>query len=115
MTTVRNSVQLVGHLGKDVEILEFDSGSRKANFSIATNEYYKNAAGEKIEETIWHKVSAWGKVAENMHKYLAKGSEVLLRGKLVSGSYKDKAGETKYFTEVVADEFVMLGKKQEPF
>ncbi len=115
MTTVRNSVQLVGHLGKDVEMTEFDSGSKKAAFSLATNDYYKNSEGEKVQETQWHNIIAWGRTAENMFKYLAKGSEILLKGKLITRSYQDNSGNKKFITEILADEFVMFGKKTDPF
>lgn len=113
MTTVRNSIQLVGNIGKELELIEFDSGSSKVSFTMATNEYYKNSDGEKVQETQWHNVVAWGKLADLMNTYLKKGSEILLRGKLVHRSYNDKAGNTKYVSEIVADEFLMLGKKQD--
>ena len=113
MTTVRNSIQLVGNIGKELELIEFDSGSSKVSFTMATNDYYKNSDGEKVQETQWHNVVAWGKLADLMNTYLKKGSEILLRGKLVHRSYNDKAGNTKYVSEIVADEFLMLGKKQE--
>lgn len=113
MTTVRNSIQLVGNIGKELELIEFDSGSSKVSFTMATNEYYKNSDGEKVQETQWHNVVAWGKLADLMNTYLKKGSEILLRGKLVHRSYNDKSGNTKYVSEIVADEFLMLGKKQD--
>lgn len=115
MNSVKNTVQLIGHLGKDVDLKEFDSGSSRVNFSLATNENYRNSKGEKIEETQWHNIVAWGKLAELMDKFLAKGSEVLIKGKLVSRSYTDKEGNTKYITEVIANDFMMFGKKPEPF
>jgi single-strand DNA-binding protein len=113
MSSVRNSVQLVGNLGKDVEIKEFDSGSVMVSFTLATNEYYKNSKGEKVQETQWHKVVAWGKLGELMHKYLAKGSEVLVKGRLVSRTYNDKEGNTRYVTEVIANDFIVFSRKQE--
>ena len=113
MSSVRNSVQLVGNLGKDVEIKEFDSGSVMVSFTLATNEYYKNSKGEKVQETPWHKVVAWGKLGELMHKYLAKGSEVLVKGRLVSRTYNDKEGNTRYVTEVIANDFIVFSRKQE--
>lgn len=113
MSSVRNYVQLVGHLGKDVDFKEFDSGSTKASFSLATNEFYKNNKGEKVQETQWHNVVAWGKLGEVMNKYLVKGSEVLIKGRLVSRSYNDKEGNTRYVTEVIANDFIIFNKKQE--
>ena len=82
-----------------------------ARFSIATNETYRNAKGEKITETQWHNIIAWGKVAEIAEKYLTKGKEVMLEGKLVSRSYTDKDGNKKYSTEVQVNELLMLGEK----
>lgn len=115
MNTIRNSVQLIGNLGKDVELRKLDSGSVKASFSIATNDYYKNNKGEKVQETQWHNVIAWGKTAENMNAILSKGTQVLIKGKLESRSYDDKKGEKKYVTEVIANEFVCFDKKEMPF
>ena len=115
MNTLRNSVQLIGNLGKDVEFYNFDSGSTKATFSLATNEYYKNSKGEKVQDTQWHNVVAWGKLAENIKAILNKGSEVLVKGKLVSRSYDDKEGNKKYITEIVANEFLSFDKKDAPF
>lgn len=115
MNSLRNSVQLVGHVGQDVNFSNFDTGSVKAAFSLATNDYYKNNKGEKIKDTQWHNVIAWGKMAENMNAILRKGSEVLVKGKLVSRSYEDKEGNKKYITEVVAKEFISFDKKELPF
>jgi len=115
MNNLKNVVQLIGNLGKDVELQSFDSGSSKANFSIATNDYYKNNKGEKIQDTQWHNVVAWGNVAENMTTMLTKGSQVIIKGKLTSRSYDDKDGNKRYITEVVASEFISLDKKEMPF
>lgn len=118
MNNLKNSVQLIGNLGKDVELHNYDSGKSKASFSIATNDYYKNNQGEKIQETQWHNVVAWGKLAENMKAIIGKGSEVIIKGKLVSRSYEDKTGIKKYITEIVANEFLSLArqeKKELPF
>lgn len=115
MNNIKNSVQLVGHLGKDVQLSNFDNGTKKASFSLATNDYYKNAQGEKIQETHWHNIISWGNLAENMNNLLEKGSEVLIKGKLVSRSYDDKSGNKKYITEVVANEFLSFNKKEMPF
>lgn len=82
-----------------------------ARLSIATNETYRNMKGEKVTDTQWHNIVAWGKVAEIAEKYLQKGSEVALEGKLVSRSYNDKEGNKKYITEVQVNEILMLGEK----
>ena len=110
MNTLRNKVQLIGNLGNDPEIINLESGKTLAKFSIATNESYKNAKGEKITDTQWHNVVAWGKTAEIIEKYVTKGKEVAVEGKLTSRSYETKEGEKRYVTEVVCNELLMLGK-----
>ena len=111
MNTLRNKVQLIGNLGNNPEIITLDSGKKLAKFSIATNENYKNAKGEKVADTQWHNVVAWNKTAEIIERYLEKGNEVAIEGKLTSRSYETKEGEKKYITEVVANEVLMLGGK----
>jgi single-strand DNA-binding protein len=115
MNTLKNSVQLVGHLGQEVKFFNFDSGSSKASFALATNDYYKNSKGEKVQDTQWHNIVAWGKLADNMKSILDKGSEVLVKGKLTSRSYDDKEGVKRYVTEIVANEFICFDKKEMPF
>lgn len=116
MNTLRNQVQLLGNLGQDVTLSTFDSGSMKASFSLATTDYYKDKAGEKVQDTQWHNIIAWGKGAEIMSQALSKGSKVLIKGKLVNRSYEDKDGHKRYVTEILAKEFVNLdNKKQQPF
>ncbi|WP_343764620.1 single-stranded DNA-binding protein [Gangjinia marincola] len=110
MNTLRNKVQLIGNLGNDPEILNLDSGKKLAKFSIATNESYKNAQGEVVKDTQWHNVVAWGKTAEIIEKYLVKGKEVAIEGKLTNRSYETKAGEKRYITEINCNELLMLGK-----
>ena len=111
MSTLRNKVQLIGNLGNDPEIITLESGKKLAKLSIATNESYKNAQGEKVTDTQWHNVVAWNKTAEIVEKYLHKGSEVAIEGKLTSRSYETKEGEKRYITEVVCNELLMLGGK----
>ncbi|HHC79982.1 MAG TPA: single-stranded DNA-binding protein [Flavobacteriia bacterium] len=111
MNTLRNKVQLIGNLGNNPEVITLDSGKKLARFSIATNDFYKNANGEKVEDTQWHNVIAWNKTAEIVEKYLVKGNEVAIEGKLTTRSYEDKTGIKKYFTEIVVNELLMLGKK----
>jgi single-strand DNA-binding protein len=110
MNTLRNKVQLIGNLGNDPEIINLESGKTLAKFSIATNESYKNTSGEKVTDTQWHNVVAWGKTAQIIEKYVTKGKEVAIEGKLTSRSYETKEGEKKYITEVVCNELLMLGK-----
>jgi len=111
MNTLRNKVQLIGNLGNAPEIITLDSGKKLAKFSIATNESYKNAQGEKITDTQWHNLVAWNKTAEIVEKYLEKGKEVAIEGKLTSRSYDDKDGIKRYITEVVVNELLLLGNK----
>ena len=110
MSSLRNSVQLIGHLGKDPEVKQLESGRFVGKVSIATNDIYKNAKGEKVIETQWHNLVVWGKNAENMQKILHKGDEVAIQGKLTHRSYEDKEGITKYVTEIVVNEFVKLSR-----
>jgi single-strand DNA-binding protein len=111
MSTLRNKVQLIGNLGNNPEIITLESEKKVAKFSIATNESYKNSQGEKVTDTQWHNVVAWNKTAEIIERYLEKGSEVAIEGKLTSRSYETKEGEKRYVTEVVVSELLMLGKK----
>lgn len=110
MSTLKNKVQLIGHVGQDPEIKSFDGGKKLAKLSIATNESYKNDKGEKVEETQWHNLIAWGKTADIIEKYVVKGKEIAIEGKLTHKSYDDKNGEKRYVTEVVIDNLLMLGK-----
>jgi single-strand DNA-binding protein len=110
MNAMKNRVQLIGHVGNDPEIKTFEGGKVLANLTIATNDSYKNEKGEKVEQTEWHKVVAWGKTAEIIEKYVTKGKEIAIDGKLTHRSYEDKNGEKRYVTEVVANEVLLLGK-----
>ena len=111
MYALKNKVQLIGNLGHKPEIRTTDAGKKLARFSIATDDSYRNAKGEKVTETIWHNLIAWGKVAEIAEKYLDKGSEIAIEGKLINRSYNDKEGNKKYFSEVQVNEMLMLGQK----
>ncbi len=111
MNTLRNKVQLIGNLGNKPEIITLDSGKKLAKFSMATNETYKNAQGEKVTETQWHNIVAWNKTAEIAAQYLEKGREVAIEGKLTSRSYDDTNGVKKYITEIVVSEMLLLGNK----
>ncbi len=111
MNALRNRVQLIGNLGAAPEVKTITNGRKMARFSMATNEFYQNAKGEKIEETQWHLIVAWGKAAEIAEKLLDKGSEVAIDGKLVNRTYTDKDGTKKYITEIELNEFLLLGNK----
>ncbi len=111
MRSLRNSVQLIGRLGKDPEVKTY-SGKKRASFSIATTDGYKNEKGEKISDTQWHNVVIWGKAAEIAEKYLKKGQEIALEGKLVHRNYESDKGEKRYITEVNVNDFVMVGDKK---
>ncbi len=111
MYALKNKVQLIGNLGNNPEVKTLESGKKMARFSVATSETYRNAKGEKVEETQWHNLVAWGKLAEIAEKFLHKGSEVALEGKLINRSYNDKEGNKKYITEIQVNELLMLGKE----
>ncbi len=111
MNTLRNKVQLIGHLGNNPEIISLENGKKIAKFSLATNDSYKNAQGEKVTNTEWHNLVAWNKTAEIIENYLEKGKEIAIEGKLTTRSYDDKDGNKKYITEVVVNELLMLGGK----
>ena len=111
MYALKNKVQLIGNLGAKPEIKDTENGKKLAQFNIATSESYRNAKGEKVTETQWHRIVAWGKLAEIAEKYLDKGKEVAIEGKLVNRSYTDKDGNKKYITEIQLNELLMLGAK----
>ena len=112
MYALKNKVQLIGNLGNAPEIKSIESGKKIARFSIATNENYRNAKGEKVTETTWHNLVAWGKVAELAEKFLQKGTEVVIEGKLINRSYTDKDGIKKYISEVQVNEILLFNSKQ---
>lgn len=109
MYAIKNKVQLIGNLGQEPDIRTTETGKKLARFSIATNDFYRNSRGERIRETLWHTVIAWGKLAEIAEKYLTKGREVAVAGKLVHREYTDKNGIRRFITEIVLNELVMLG------
>jgi single-strand DNA-binding protein len=110
MNTLRNKVQLIGNLGNDPEIITLDSGQKLAKFSLATNEYYKDADGQKQTKTEWHNLVAWNKTAELIESYVTKGKEIAIEGKLTNRSWDDKQGNKRYTTEVVVNELLMFSK-----
>lgn len=111
MRNLRNSVQLIGRLGNDPEMIQLESGKKLVKFSIATDDSYKNAKGERVEETTWHNIIMWGAQAEVAEKYFKKGKELMIEGRLQTRKYESKEGETRYATEVVANDFIFIGKK----
>jgi single-strand DNA-binding protein len=111
MSNLRNSVQLIGRLGKDPEVKTFDSGKKLATFSIATNSTYRNQKGDKVEETQWHNLVLWDNLADIAAQYLKKGSEIAIEGKLVHRTYETSTGEKRNTTEISVNDMVMLGGK----
>ncbi len=111
MNALRNRVQLIGHVGQNPEIKNLEGGKKLAKFTIATNETYYNDKKEKITETQWHNVSAWGKVADVIEGFVSKGKEIAIEGKLTHRNYDDKDGVKRYYTEIVANELLLLGNR----
>ncbi|OYU83215.1 MAG: single-stranded DNA-binding protein [Flavobacterium sp. BFFFF2] len=108
---MKNRVQLIGNVGQDPEVKTVGNNRKVANLTLATNDHYYNDAGEKVEQTEWHRLTAWGKTAEIIEKYVTKGKEIGIQGKLTHRSYEDKDGSKKYVTDVVVDEVLLLGSK----
>jgi single-strand DNA-binding protein len=111
MNSLRNSVRLVGNLGMDPEVRTFDNSKKLARLSLATNETYKNAKGEKVTDTQWHNLIIWGAQAQIAADLLKKGDEIAIEGKLTNSNYTDKEGNKRYMCEVVVNEFIKLGSK----
>ena len=108
--SLRNKVTLIGHTGKEVEIVNFEKG-KIAKVTLATNDYYTNSLGERVEETQWHNLVFNGKLADIMEKYVQKGKEIAVEGKLTYRTYDDKDGQKRYITEIRVEELVLLGTK----
>jgi single-strand DNA-binding protein len=113
MNSLRNRVQLIGNLGQDPEVKTLESGKKVAHFTLATNDAYKNGDGQKIEETTWHNIVAWNGLADISGKYLKKGRQVAVEGRIAYRSYEDKKGVTRYITEIVLDQLMMLATPKE--
>jgi single-strand DNA-binding protein len=113
MNNLRNSVRLIGNLGMNPEVKEIGNDKKLAKFSLATKEVYKNEDGEKVSETQWHNLIAWGSQAKIAEKYLKKGNEIANEGKLTSRNYTDKEGVKRYVTEIVVNEILMIGTKKD--
>jgi single-strand DNA-binding protein len=112
MKNLRNSVRLIGHLGADPKITKFGNQNQIATFSLATDESYKDKDGNRVEQTQWHRIIVKGRFALVAEKYLKKGMEIEVEGRLITRSYETKEGDTRYITEIEANDLVMLGKKQ---
>ena len=108
-----NKVILIGNLGKDPEIITFET-AKKATFPLATTEYFKNKAGEKVEQTEWHNIVCWRGLADIAEKNIKKGTQIFIEGKLRTRSWEDKDGNKRYITEVVADNFSVLANRNHP-
>ena len=111
MARLENRVQLIGNLGTKPELKTLDSGKQVAKLKLATNGQYVNDKGEKVEDTQWHTLVAWGKTAEIADRYLDKGSRVAVEGRLKYNTYEDKEGNKRYFTEVVVGQLLLLDGK----
>ncbi len=115
MKTLNNTVRLIGNLGFDPEVREIAKGRKVARFSVATNESYTNTAGEKVTDTQWHTVVAWGRIADQVEMMLSKGSPVMVEGRLVHRTYAGKDGLKRYISEVVLSDFkvIAFNKREE--
>lgn len=108
MNSLSNRVTLIGNLGQDPETKTTETGKKLAHFTLATKEGYKNADGQKVSETTWHNIVAWNGLADVAGRFLKKGKEVAVEGRIVYRSYEDKKGETKYITEIVLSDLMLL-------
>ncbi|MEO8933134.1 MAG: single-stranded DNA-binding protein [Xanthomarina sp.] len=110
MNTLRNKVQLIGRLGQDPEIISFKDGNKMAKFSLATDDNYKDKNGQKVERAYWHNIVVKGGLVKVVEEYITKGKEIAVEGKLTSRSWEDKEGNTRYITEILCNELLMLSK-----
>jgi single-strand DNA-binding protein len=108
---MKNRVQLIGRVGQDPEVKTLEGGKKLVSISIATNDYYFKENGEKVEQTEWHRVTAWGKTADIVEKFVVKGKEIAIEGKLSHRSYDDKDGNKRYVTDIIANEVLLIGGK----
>ena len=109
MSNLSNSVLLMGNLGRDPELTQYDNGRKRAQFSLATHDYYRNQNGEMVTKTDWHRCVAWGKNAERLNELLSKGKKVAVRGKISYNSYEDKEGVSRTIAQVEVKEFFLMG------
>jgi len=113
MNALKNRVQLIGNLGQDPETKTLENGKKLVKFTLATSETYKNNDGKKVEETTWHNIVAWNGLADIAGKYLKKGQQVAIEGRIAYRTYEDKNKVTKYFTEIIANDMMMLRSPKE--
>ncbi|MDM1404365.1 single-stranded DNA-binding protein [Myroides marinus] len=111
MSSLKNKVQLIGRVGQDPVVKVYESNKKRATFSLAINDVYYNDAGERVEFCDWHNIIVWGKLAEIVDKFVNKGKEIAVEGKLVNRSFEDKDGNQRYVTEIAVSELVFLGSK----
>tara|TARA_R110002012_G_scaffold322083_1_gene554823 strand:- start:2339 stop:2671 length:333 start_codon:yes stop_codon:yes gene_type:complete len=110
MNTLRNKVQLIGRLGQDPEIVNFEDGNKMAKFSLATDDSYKDKNGNKVERAYWHNIVVKGGLVKVVENYVTKGQEIAVEGKLTNRSWEDKEGNKRYMTEILCSELLMLSK-----
>lgn len=114
MNSLRNRVQLIGYIGADPEVKTFESNKKVARLSIATNDEYTDKDGQKVKQTQWHQLVVWNKLADICEKYLKKGHEIAVEGKLTYRTWNDKDGKSHNITEIVVNELLMMsGKSKE--
>ncbi len=112
MNALTNRVQLIGHVGKEPEVKSFKKGNKVVRILLATKSFYKDSKGERVTDTQWHTLVAWNKTAEIAEKYLVKGKEVAIDGRLAHRFYEAKDGSKKYVTEVIVNDILLLGSSQ---
>jgi len=112
MNALRNQAQLIGYVGNEPEIMNLEGGKKRAKFSLATNETYTDASGERVVDTQWHTIIAWDRQAEVVEKYVQTGREVAVSGKIQTRSYEDADGVKKYITEIKCAVLLLLGKPE---
>ncbi|MFK7049696.1 MULTISPECIES: single-stranded DNA-binding protein [Flavobacterium] len=110
MNALRNKVQLIGHVGQEPEIKILEGGRKLAKLTLATNEVYYNENKEKVTDTQWHHITAWGKTAEIIENFVNKGKEIMVEGKLTYKNWEDKNGEKRNSTEIVINELLLMNK-----
>ena len=108
MSSLKNRVQLIGRLGQDPETKTTESGKKVTHFTLATDDGYKNTDGQKVNETTWHNIVAWNGLADLADKYLKKGRQIAVEGRIVYRTYEDKKGTTRYITEIVLNDLAFL-------
>jgi len=114
MNTLKNRVTLIGNLGQDPEVKTTETGKKVTHFTLATDDGYKNSEGQKVSETTWHNIVAWNGLAEIAGNYLKKGNQVAVEGRIVYRTYDDKNGATRYITEIVLNDLMLLRNGKEP-